>query len=111
MFMALNMPTSALGITDGDAVMQKSLFSLYALTYLATSTYALVIGCLVLARRAPGFWMSGAIVSIAAGLLGMIMFLFHLPVAIWLIIAIKRLRQQPTTGITNVEQVVPPNGP
>ncbi len=88
--------TSALGDTSPDAVLVRSLHSLYVIIYLAASAYALVIGCLVLARRAPNFWMSGPVVSIVAGALGMIMLLLHLPVSVWLIVAIKRLRRRST---------------
>ena len=109
LFMYLQIPSADLGKADGDAASQimmiKASVALYSVAYLATSAYALVIGCLVLTRRSAGLWMSGPIVSIVAGLLGMIMLLLHLPVSIWLIIAIKRLRQHEATEASKVERI------
>ena len=94
LFMDLGGYGASRGIADPHILLMNALMSLYAVSFLATSAYALVIGCLVLARKSAGLWMSGAIVSIVAGALGMVLIILHLPVAIWLIIVIKRLRRQ-----------------
>lgn len=107
LFAVIAMPSADLGIVDADVASQiamtKAWMSLYYVAYLATSAYALVIGCLLLARRSAGLWMSGAIVSIIAGALGMIALLLYLPVSIWFIIVIKRLRRSTDIEATNVE--------
>lgn len=71
--------------------------------------YAVGIGILILLRRAPGLWLSGAIASILTGcgfgfhLERWFLLPFLLPVGWWLILMIKRHREELARPSTEVE--------